>query len=457
MRACVFLLFSLLVPSMLSTASPVDPKEVQQVLTDAVKNRYTVGIVVGIIDANGKNIYSCGKTASDGSEVDGDSVFEIGSVTKTFTATLLADMVNRKLVSLDAPVVQFLPKGVKMPTRGGKEITLLDLATHCSGLPRMPGNFKPADPDNPYADYSNENLFEFLSSCTLTRDIGASYEYSNLGAGLLGQALTRKAGKKSYEALLIERIFGPLDMKSSGIMLRPAMSARLARGHSPLLAPVKNWDMDALAGCGAIRSTVNDLLNYVAAYMGLKDSPLAGALAMARQELKDTETPNLRIGLAWHILKLPDASIVWHNGGTAGYHSFVGFDEKKGLGIVVLSNSGNDIDGIGLHFLNSLVPLPKMEPRKERKEITLEPAKLETFCGEYQLAPAFILTISKEGHTLFGQASGQSRFVLHPEAETEFFLAEVDAQVSFVRDAAGKVTHLILHQGGQDVKGDKIK
>ena len=437
-------------------ASPVDPKEIQQVLNDAVNNKYTVGIVVGIIDANGKNIYSCGKTASAGNEVDGDSVFEIGSVTKTFTATLLAEMVKRGLVSLDDPVVKFLPKGVQMPSRGGKEITLIDLATQSSGLPGMPTNFKPADPDNPYADYTDEKLFEFLSSYTLTRDIGASYEYSNLGLGLLGQALARKAGK-GYESLLNERIFRPLEMNSTGIVLRPEMSARLARGHSPILSPVKNWDMDALAGCGAIRSTVNDMLNYVAAYMGLKDSPLSGAMALARQELKDTETPNLRIGLAWHIFKLPDASIVWHNGGTAGYHSFVGFDEKKGLGIVVLSNSANDIDNMGLHFLNSLVPLPKMEPRKERKEIALDPALLDAYCGEYQLAPTFILTISKEGNTLYGQATGQPRFVLHPGAETEFFLAEVDAQVSFVKDVSGKVTHLILHQGGQDVKGDKIK
>jgi len=456
MRLIILLVFSLLFMAVQPMAATVDPQEIQKALKDAVTNRHTVGIVVGIIDKDGRTIYNFGKTAADGRAVDGDSVFEIGSVTKTFTATLLADMVARGLVSLDDPVAKYLPKGVTVPARGGKQITLLDLATHRSGLPRMPSNFAPADPDNPYADYTAGKLFEFLAGYALPRDIGASYEYSNLGAGLLGEALARRAGK-SYEALLTERIFRPLGMNSTGIVLRPEMAARLAMGHSPILAPAKNWDMDALAGCGAIRSTVNDLLNYAAAYMGLKDSPLAGAMAMTRQELKDTETPNLRIGLAWHILKLPDASIVWHNGGTAGYHSFVGFDEKKGLGIVVLSNSENDIDGIGLHFLNSLVPLPKMEPRKERKEIALEPAMLDVYCGEYQLAPTFILTISKEGNTLFGQASGQLRFVLHPEAETEFFLAEVDAQISFVKDAAGKVTHLILHQGGQNIKGDKIK
>ncbi|MBE0665407.1 MAG: beta-lactamase family protein, partial [Candidatus Aminicenantes bacterium] len=383
MRAGIFLVISLLFTSVLPMASTVDPQEIRQVLKDAVDNRHTVGIVVGIINKDGKTIYSYGKTATDGRAVDGDTVFEIGSVTKTFTATLLADMVQRGLLSLDDPVAKYLPKGVTMPSRGGKQITLLDLATQRSGLPRMPTNFNPADPDNPFADYTAKKLFEFLAGYTLPRDIGASYEYSNLGVGLLGEALARRAGK-SYEALLTERIFRPLGMNSSGIVLRPGMAARLAAGHSPQLTPVKNWDMDVLAGAGAIRSTVNDMLSYVAANMDLKPSPLSGAMALARQDLKDTTIPDMRIGLAWHLRKSQDTVIVWHNGSTAGYHSFVGFDVKKGMGIVVLSNSANDIDTIGLHFLNDRIPLAKIEPRKERKEIALEPALLDAYVGEYQ-------------------------------------------------------------------------
>jgi CubicO group peptidase (beta-lactamase class C family) len=346
-------------------ASAVDPKEIQQILKAAVDNRRTVGIVVGIIDANGKNIYSYGKTAVAGRNVDGDTVFEIGSVTKTFTATLLADMVKRGLISLDDPVAKYLPEGVKMPSRGGKVITLLDLATHRSGLPRIPTNAQPADFLNPYADYTAEKLFEFLSNYMLPRDIDASFEYSNLGAGLLGEVLARKAGK-SYEALLAERIFRPLEMNSSGIVSRPEMSDRLATGHLPGLMPVKDWGFDVLAGCGAIRSTVNDMLKYIAAYMGLKASPLLSAMAMARQERKDTDIPNSRIGLAWYTDKLPNAVVVWHNGETFGYHSFIGFDLKQGMGVVVLSNCKNNLDDIGLHLLDNQVPLTKIEPKKEQ-------------------------------------------------------------------------------------------
>jgi len=437
-------------------AATAVPDEIQQTLKNLVDNRHTVGIVVGIVDADGRNIYSYGKTARDGRPVDGDTVFEIGSATKTFTATLLADMVKRGEIGLEDPVAKYLPENVPMPARGGKVITLLDLATQRSGLPRMPTNFNPADSENVYADYTADKLFEFLSAYTLPRDIDSAYEYSNLGMGLLGEVLARKAGK-SYEKMLKERIFHPLEMNNSGIQLGPELSARLATGHSQALLPARSWDFAVLAGCGAIRSTVNDLLTYVAAYLGLRKSPLLDALTLARQERKATDTPNLRIGLAWHVLKLADAEIVWHNGGTAGFHSFVGFDLKKGMGIVVLSNCSNSIDDIGFHFLNSQIPLPKIESRKERKVIAVDPILLDSYMGEYQLVPNFVIAITKEENRLFLQATGQPRFRLYPEAETEFFLSEFDAQVTFVKDATGKVMHLILHQGGRDMKGDKIK
>ncbi|HEX9902117.1 MAG TPA: serine hydrolase [Acidobacteriota bacterium] len=444
MRSLVSVLLSLFVMSALSAAATVDANEIQKILKDAVETKRTVGIVVGIVDASGSHIYSCGKTARDGRDVDGDSVFEIGSVTKTFTATLLADMVKRGEVSLDDPVVKYLPKDAKVPSRGGKEITLLDLVTHRSGLPRMPTNFAPADPENSRADYTAKKMYEFLASYTLPRDIGASFEYSNIGVSLLGEALARRAGK-SYEALLSERIFRPLNMSSTCIVLRPELSSRQATGHSAELKPVKNWDFDVFAGAGGIRSTAADMLKYLSAYMGSKPSPLTGAMAMACQDLRDTDVPNLRIGFAWHVLKLSDSQFVMHNGETGGYHSFLGFDMKKGLGVVILSNSKNDIDLIGLNIL------------KDRKEISLDAGLLDACVGRYQLTPSNVLTVTREANLLFLQATGGPRLQLHAEAETEFFLMDMDVQVSFVKDALGKVTQLVLHGGGQDMKADRIK
>ena len=199
---------------------------------------------------------------------NGDTIFEIGSATKVFTSLLLADMVQRGEVALNDPVAKFLPAGVSVPERNGRQITLVDLATHTSGLPRLPANLNPKDPNNPYADYTPEQLYQFLSSYQLPRDIGAQYEYSNLGGGLLGFALARRAGM-SYEALVKSRICDPLGMKDTGITLTPEMKARFAVGHDQGLARVENWDLPTLAGAGALRSTANDLLAFVSANIGL--------------------------------------------------------------------------------------------------------------------------------------------------------------------------------------------
>src|ERR1017187_4938032 len=140
-------------------------------------------------------------------------------------------MAGRGEVSLPDPIWKYLPADVKTPQRDGRQITLQDLASHTSGLPRLPGNMPLKDPANPYAAYSAGMLYQFLSSYKLPRDIGAQYEYSNLGGGLLGFLLSRRAGV-DYEELVRTRICVPLQMTSTAIVLSPELKARLAPGHS---------------------------------------------------------------------------------------------------------------------------------------------------------------------------------------------------------------------------------
>lgn len=454
------LLFSfVLLPARIARAQAgITDDEIREILRDRIDvAKKSVGIVVGLVDDRGIRIVSYGKPNQNSDQlVNADSVFEIGSVTKVFTATLLADMVERGEVSLNDPISKYLPKSVKTPTRAGKEITLLDLATQTSGLPRMPGNFAPKDPQNPYADYSVEQMYAFISGYTLTRDIGAKYEYSNLGVGLLGHILALRS-RTDYETLVRTRIGRPLKMDSTGIKLTPEMQARLAAGHNAVGRPLPNWDLPTLAGAGALRSTVNDMLKFVTANLGLKKSPLLTAMQKAHQSQHDTGVPDLEIGLGWHILKKFDTEIVWHNGGTGGYHSFIGFDQKKRKGVVVLSNSTNDIDDIGRHLLESQYPLAKFEAPKERKTIKLEAKIFDAYIGEYQLAPTFVITISREGDQFFAQATGQGKFELFAETETDFFLTEVDVQITFVKEDKGQVTHLVLHQNKVDQPAKKIK
>src|SRR5262245_15856312 len=442
----------------LPVRAEVTDDEVKNILQDRIdRAKRGVGIVVGLVDEKGTRVITYGNASKDSKQVlDGNSVFEIGSVTKVFTATLLAEMVERGEVSLSDPISKYLPKTVKTPTRDGKEITLFDLATQTSGLPHIPTTFAPKNPKTLYADYSVDQLYAFLSSYTLTRGIGEKYEYSNLGVGLLGHILALRAGT-DYETLVRKRICEPLKMRDTKITLTPEMQARLATGHNQMLKPVTNWDLPTLAGAGALRSTVNDMLKIVAANIGLAKSPLFAAMQRAQQSQRETGQPDLSIGLNWHILKKFDSEMVWHNGGTGGYHSFIGLDRKNRKGVVVLSNSANDIDDIGRHLLVSQYPLAKLEPPKEHKAIKIDPMIFDAYAGEYELAPGFSVVFSREGEKFFLQPPGQSKVEIFPESETDFFLDVADAQVTFVKDDKGQVTQVVLHQNGRNQTLKKIK
>jgi CubicO group peptidase (beta-lactamase class C family) len=446
-----------LIPALLA-AQPA-PTGIAAILANRVDESHrAMGMVIGTLDGEGvRKVAGRGKAgAGNATPLDGDTVFEIGSITKVFTSLLLADMIERGEVKPDDPVSKYLPEGVTVPSRGDKQITLLDLSQHVSALPRMPDQFKPADPLNPYADYDAPKLYAFLSRSQLTRDIGEKYEYSNAGAGLLGHALSRRAGL-SYEVLLRRRILDPLEMKSTSITLSEEQRGRLAVGHNEALEPVKNWDIDVLAGAGAIRSTANDMLAFAAAHLGLKKTPLDAAIVRMRASRRSAGPPGLDIAMAWHILNKTGTDLYWHNGGTGGYRSFLGFDLEAKRAVVVLCNTTLSNDDAGFHLLDSRAPLAMLKPAKVRKEIALDPKVLAAHTGEFALAPTFILTVTADGGKLFAQATGQGRAELFAESETEFFYKIVDAQITFNRDGEGKTTGLVLHQAGRDIPGARVK
>ena len=458
MRFILSLLGLLAIAQSPASPSPVlSDAEIKRVLVDRIDGQHQgIGIVVGVIDANGRRVVAHGRFDGESSRtVDGDTVFEIGSATKVFTSLLLADGVHRGDVSLRDPASRYVPADVKMPQRDGKAITLLDLATHTSSLPPLPANLAPANPGNPYADYTVEQLYAFLSSHQLTRDIGSRYEYSNLGAGLLGLVLARRAGV-GYEALVQQKIAAPLEMSSTTITLSDALRTRLAPGHDATGGRVPNWDLPALAGAGALRSTANDMLRFLSATLDYTPSPLSPAMKSMLSVRRPTGTPGLEIALGWHVLKTPAGDeFVWHNGGTGGYRSFVAFNPKKRTGVVVLSNmsTARGVDDIGLHVLDQSLPL--LSPPAKRTEIAVPPDVVERYVGQYQLAPSFSITVTREGNRLFIQATGQPKFEVFASAERQFFLKAVDAQITFEVDADGRATALVLHQNGANQRAKK--
>lgn len=434
----------------------ISDSALKAIVNDRVAAKRTMGIVVAVLE-KGKpaRIQTSGVSGLADVPLDGNTVFEIGSITKAFTGALLADMVMRGEVKLEDPIAKFLPKSVKVPSRNGKQITLLDLATQSSGLPRLPNNMRPADFQNPYADYSVQQLYDFLTSYQLTRDPGAQYEYSNLGVGLLGHVLSLRGGK-SYEDLLTERILIPLGMNDTRITLTPSMKSHMAQGFDALGTPVRSWDLPTLAGAGALKSTANDMLKFLAANLDSSSTSIGRVLASAKLPRHDADRPGNSIGLGWHIVDVYGTRATWHNGGTGGFRTFIAMDDSRHRGVIVLTNSANTPDDIGFHVLEPKVELAT-SPKKQRTEITVEPAKLEPLTGVYELAPDFQITVSREGDRLFAQATAQPKFPLFAEAETEWFLKVVDAQISFVKDSSGKFNSLILHQGGVNTPGRRVK
>ena len=457
MNKILLCLLVLAAPRFAAAQQLISDSALRAIVQERVATKRTMGIVVAVME-KGKpaRIQTAGVSGFAGVPLDGNTVFEIGSITKAFTGALLADMVARGEVKLEDPVATYLPKSVRVPSRNGKQITLLDLATQSSGLPRLPSNLKPADFTNPYADYSVTQLYEFLSGYTLPRDPGEKYEYSNLGVGLLGHALALRAGK-SYEQILRERILDPLGMSDTRIALTPSMKQRMAQGFDAEGTPTRSWDLPTLAGAGALKSTANDMLKFLAANLDSTTTAVGRALASAKLPRHDADRPGNSIGLGWHIVDVYGTTATWHNGGTGGFRTFIGMDDARHRGVIVLTNSTNTPDDIGFHVLEPKVELAAPPGAgKQRKEIVVEESKLEPLTGVYELAPAFQLTITREGASLFAQASGQSRFPLFAEAETEFFLKDRTWMLVFTK-REGQAAELSIVEGNSTFPSKRIE
>ena len=418
-----------------------------------------VGLSIGVLRGGRTAAFGFGRVNRRSTQTPGErTVFEIGSVTKTFTGTLLADAVVCKQMTLDDPVQKWLPAGTASPTRDGKEILLWHLATHTSGLPRLSKTLTAQvvkNPGNPYARYSVDEMYADLKAARLACVPGEKYAYSNFAAGLLGQILARRAGV-GYEELVRARICGPLGMNDTSMTLSADQRARLAPGHDADLTPSANWDIPTLAGAGALRSTVHDMLLYAAAQLGCRDGPLAEAAALAhkpRHEIsKDPKNPQ-SIGLGWmYNTKL---QILWHNGQTGGYHSFVAIWKPKQVGVVVLSNcSDGAIDRVGDQILSLLAggkpaPLPLKAPK------TVDRKTLDRYVGNYEMLPGATFSVTREDDRLLVQLSGQPRCRVYAESDTEFAYRIVDAKLTFVSNKNGVVEKLILHQNGLDIPAVK--
>jgi D-alanyl-D-alanine-carboxypeptidase/D-alanyl-D-alanine-endopeptidase len=444
--AGLLLLLLLAPPATAQAPAGLPDQRVRDLVAARVADSMVPGLALGRIRAADTLQITQGRRRVGAAEpVTPSTGFEIGSITKVFTGLLLADMVLRGEVSLDDPVSRFVPPGTTVPERDGVAITLRHLTTHTSGLPRLPDNMAPANPEDPYRDYDPARLFAFLSGHQLRRAPGAQYEYSNLGAGLLGWILASRSGM-SYEALLRRRILEPLGMRETGIADSEWSRRELASGHDPMGIPTSAWHFDAMAGAGAIRASLEDMLRFAGAARDTVRGPLARAMALSQREAFRVDSVT-SVGLGWHRRTRGGRTIVWHNGGTGGFRTILVADAGHGEAGVVLTNSSHSSDGLGFALLDSLAPVTPIAAR--RPTVQVDPAILRRYPGQYALSPSFIITITARDSTgLDLQATGQPRIRLHASSPVDFFVVGIEASITFEVDPSGRAVAQVLHQNG---------
>jgi serine-type D-Ala-D-Ala carboxypeptidase/endopeptidase len=441
---CLVLLSS--ITGSIAHAQSPDDSAIRRILEERIDSRKQgVGIVVGVVTPQGRRVIRYGRFAVDDSrEVGPDTVFEIGSVTKVFTAMLLADMARRGEVSVTDPIIRYLPPEVATRAQGLKSTTLADLATHTAGFPFWPSGI-PATTEGTaqMASYSVDQLYRFVSTFEAPPDVGTRWMYSNTDVGLLGVLLTRRAGS-TYDALIESRITRPLSMTSTAVTVSPAMQVRRAIGHNAELKPAGAWNVPTLAAGGSLHSTVNDLLTLLAAVgdpMTVAGAALPGMLAIRRQAL------GFQQALGWMVLEAgAGQGLLLHDGNTLGFASSIVYDPVTRTGVVVLSNSSARVSDIARHIARPAMPLAAPLPPAPRKtEIAIEPALLDVYAGAYEPGPGAVFTVTREGNALMIQIPGIPKLRLRPESPRDFFVAEnTRVTVTFDVDGAGQVTGLLL-------------
>jgi CubicO group peptidase (beta-lactamase class C family) len=388
------------------------------------------------------------RSAADSTPMTADTLFEIGSITKMFTGLLLAQAVAVGRVTLDDPIAKHLPVGLMLPPDVAA-ITLGQLATHTSGLPRLPADLSPANTSDPYADYSTASLHASLQNCKLTGPAPQPAAYSNLGIGLLGHLLTRVYGV-SYENLLREKITRPLGLTDTVITLDNSQQARLAPPHSGSQR-VANWTFDAMAGAGAIRSTAADLLRFVERLMAA-DSPLQAAWELARQPRADFPAYAGKVGLGVFMSERDGKLLYGHDGGTGGYRSHLEFSPGVGESLVVLINNDTPEGMAVAAKIREWERPASAKPQTGPTEQLIAPDKLAEYAGVYEIdgTASFTALIDQQGR-LVVRLTGQPFFPAFHMGNDRFFLKVVAAEYQFVRDGDGRIKSLTLHQNGHQV------
>jgi serine-type D-Ala-D-Ala carboxypeptidase/endopeptidase len=329
------------------TADPTHD-QIQALLQERIRQKQAVGIIIGLIDQHGTRCIAAGASGNPARPfVDEQTLFEIGSITKLFTAATLADAVARGVVTLNDPLSKFLP----FPPNGIGDRTLQELATHTSGLPRLPSGFAwwsnlLLHLKNPYANYSQRDLEAYLGTLKGKAFARGKFLYSNLGAGLLGNILAIRE-HTDFATLISQLVTGPLGLTQTYFHVPPQEQSFVAQPHNRLLRPTPVWTMTALPGAGGLLSCMTDMLRFACCALA-GTPPLFPSMLQPRAH---TSHAGGQVGLGWMLRASGGYQMAWHNGGTGGSRSFLGLDLVRRRAIVILSNSSHSVDQLAIDVL----------------------------------------------------------------------------------------------------------
>ena len=412
-------------------------------------------ITVGVIVDGKRAVYGFG-SLPDGSTPDGSTMYEIGSISKGITALLLADAVLRGEVELNTPLSELLPDGVKspidydQPKDERREITLLDLATHRSGLPRLPTNLYADGFDNPYEAYTSDKLISFLNGHELAHAPGEAYAYSNLGFGLLGWLLAREADT-SYPQLVANRIATPLGITDLTAELSEEQTARLAPGDR-LGAPMAQWGFNALAGCGAIDASADAMLVLAQAMLDAPDGPLGQAIEFAIAPREPIDDTPYRIGLAWQIAA--DGKTVWHNGQTGGYAAMFMVNKARGIAVTSQASGADSRVDQATNLLMVALLGGRSQPITIARGVDLSDDARARLAGHYhaELVDLDLAIFDLDGQ-IYGQVTGQDRWVTLLTSESTATCESLGVELSWeLPEDGGPAEAVTLKQHGMSFR-----
>lgn len=431
-------------------------KWVEKTASRLVEDRIADGMSIGYIEGKHYGILHLGNANGVKKRANNLTVYEIGSISKVFTGLLLADAVVRGEIDLNTAADVANPAGLQLPSHAGTAIKWIDLSTHRSGLPRLPGNFRPTNTKNPYRKYDSNKAAEFLSEYELPRSPGKSQEYSNFGASILGYLVAENAGK-SYQQLLQERIAKPLKMTDCTVSLTENQKRRFASPHSKFGTATSAWTFADLPGAGGVHATMRDMMRFAKAQLSPPTGQLGKAIELAWQQHRDADDSGPAMGLGWVIAG--DGQTRWHNGQTGGSHSALFINRELNCAVVILCNTAvtKEVDELAMQLIRKAAGVEEKRKDDAPNEPKIDAKHRGRLVGRYQINRDFVFTIRDRNGRLMVAITNQPTQEVFPDSPTRWSYRGVEATLEFKLAKTGPAKSLILHQDGNKQTARRIR